>query len=85
MPMKIMVLVVVGILLINSCTCVANNVEGDGVYKNVHGNEMRKLTNTDGRPSPTGDAIDHVCPLGSYPCRSMIQSSQRTTQDHGGH
>lgn len=83
--MKMTVLVVVGIVVINSCTCVAINIEGDGTYNTVHGNEVRKLTNTDGRASATGDAIDHVCPLGSYPCRSMIQNSQRTKQDIGGH
>lgn len=71
MPMKMIVLVVVGIVVMNSCSCVANNLEGDGTYKTVHGNKVRKLAKTDGRTSATGDAIDHVCPLGSYPCRSI--------------
>ncbi|OEL35949.1 hypothetical protein BAE44_0003032 [Dichanthelium oligosanthes] len=85
MQMKIIVLVVIGIVIINSCTCIPNKIEGDIMYKEMHGKEVRKLTNTDGRTSPTGDAIDHVCPLGSYPCRSMMQNSQDTTQDLGGH
>ncbi|CAN6227215.1 unnamed protein product [Urochloa humidicola] len=84
--MKIIVLVVIGIVVINSCTCISNKIDGDeSIHSDVYGKEVRKLTNTDGRAAPTGDAIDHVCPLGSYPCRSMIQSSQDTIQDAGGH
>ncbi|CAL5028591.1 unnamed protein product [Urochloa decumbens] len=68
--MKVIVFVVIVIVVINSCTCIPNKIEGDhSVHRDVYGKEVRKLTNTDGRAAPTGDAIDHVCPLGSYPCR----------------
>jgi len=81
--MKVIVLVVIGIVVINSCKCIANKIEGDTMFRDMHGKEVRKLNNTDGRAAPTG-AIDHVCPLGSYPCWSMIQTSQDTTHDLGG-
>jgi len=82
--MKVVVLVVIGIVVMNSCKCIANKIEGDTMFRDMHGKEVRKLINTDGRAAPTG-AIDHVCPLGSYPCWSMIQTSQDTTHDLGGH
>ncbi|RCV32822.1 hypothetical protein SEVIR_7G020300v4 [Setaria viridis] len=69
MQMKIIGLLVIGIVVINSCTCIPNKIDEDRVHKDVPGKEVRKLTNTDGRAASTGDAIDHVCPLGSYPCR----------------
>ncbi|KAJ1270172.1 hypothetical protein BS78_06G034300 [Paspalum vaginatum] len=83
--MKIIVLVIIGIVVINSRTCISSRIEGDGMYEDIQGNGTRKLINTDGRTAPTGDSIDHVCPLGRYPCPSKIQSSQDITQDLGGH
>ena len=83
--MKVIVLVVIGIVVINSCKCIANKIERDTIYKDMQGKELRKLINTDGRAAPTSGAIDHVCPLGSYPCRSMIQTSQDITHDLDGH
>jgi hypothetical protein len=86
MQMKIKVFVIIGIIItINSCSCISKKIEGDGMYNDMHGKEGRKLINTDGRTAPAGDSIDHVCPLGSYPCRSLIYSSHDTTQDPGGH
>lgn len=86
MQMKIKVFVIIGIIIvINSCTCTPNVIEGHEISKDMHGKEIRKLINTDGRTAPTGDSIDHVCPLGSFPCRSLIHNPHDTTQDLGGH
>ncbi|KAF8674771.1 hypothetical protein HU200_048053 [Digitaria exilis] len=67
MKTKIILLVVIGLALFHSCTCVRNKLEGEEMYKTIH--EMRKLANIDGRAAPAGEAIHHVCPLRSYPCR----------------
>ncbi|KAK3142900.1 hypothetical protein QOZ80_4BG0353730 [Eleusine coracana subsp. coracana] len=69
--MKMKIIAVVVILIIFTCAypCVQNQVEGGGTYKEMHGKESRKLINIDGRTAPSGDnSIDHICPLGSYPC-----------------
>ncbi|KAL6839732.1 hypothetical protein ACP4OV_030420 [Aristida adscensionis] len=84
LQMKIVVLVVLVLVFINPCRCIQNDI-GDGMYKDTHEMEMRRLSNIDGRTAPTGDAIDHVCPLGSYPCRPMDQNPQKSLQDVGGH
>ncbi|RCV32861.1 hypothetical protein SEVIR_7G024300v4 [Setaria viridis] len=85
MKTTIIVLAVIGLALFHSCPCIPNKVHGDEMYKKIHGQEMRKLTNIDGRAAQAGEDIHHVCPLGSYPCRAMIQSSQGSTQGFGGH
>jgi hypothetical protein len=50
--MKVIVLVVIGIVVMNSCKCIANKIEGDTIYKDMQGKELRKLINTDGRAAP---------------------------------
>ncbi|CAL5018196.1 unnamed protein product [Urochloa decumbens] len=85
METKIIVMAIIGLALFHSCICIPNKMEGDEMYKQNHGEAMHKLTNIDGRAAPAGEDIHHVCPLGSYPCRAMIQSSQGSTQGFGGH
>jgi hypothetical protein len=72
MKMKIIVVAVIVLIFISSCTCVQNQVEGNGTYKDLHGRKTRKLQNTitvgGKNPSPGNNQPDHTCPPHNYPC-----------------
>uniref|UniRef100_M0YRF9 Uncharacterized protein n=1 Tax=Hordeum vulgare subsp. vulgare TaxID=112509 RepID=M0YRF9_HORVV len=84
--MKTGVIVVVGLIFINLCTCMPRNVANHGSHDTtVPPKEMRSLmTGTDGRNGPPSN--DHQCPLGTYPnCQgTMSQNTQEASQDVGG-
>ncbi|KAF7013346.1 hypothetical protein CFC21_027431 [Triticum aestivum] len=80
--MKVIVLVTMAMLLINSCPCIrSRNIEGNAMQVN----DMRKLTSSsvDGRITPPDEGIHHVCPRGIYPCQGMFHSSMEGTEGGG--
>lgn len=71
--MKIIVVAFIVIFFISSSNCVQNQVEGDGIYKDLHGRVTRKLPNeitVDGRTDP--DGRHHTCPPHKYPCTDNV-------------
>ncbi|CAM0908001.1 unnamed protein product [Alopecurus aequalis] len=85
--MKLGVIMVIGLIFINLCTCMPRNVPNQG---SDHGTttlphkEMRNLmSGTDGRNGPPSN--DHQCPLGTYPnCQQMSPNTQEPALDVGG-
>ncbi|KAF7013345.1 hypothetical protein CFC21_027430 [Triticum aestivum] len=83
--MKISVIMVVGLIFINLCTCMPRNVANHESHDTVvPQKEMRSLmSGTAGRNRPPSN--DHQCPLGTYPnCQGMSQNTQEAAQDVGG-
>ncbi|KAM3372910.1 hypothetical protein ACQJBY_019696 [Aegilops geniculata] len=81
--MKVIVLVIMSMLLTNSCHCVSSrSIKGNAMQVKT----MHKLTSSsvDGRSSPAGEEIHHACPLGNYPCQGMFHSSMESTEEEGG-
>jgi hypothetical protein len=84
--MKLGVIMVIGLIFINLCTCMPRDIAKHGSYHGsiVPQKEMRNLmSGTDGRTGPPSN--DHQCPLGTYPnCQRMAQDTQGAAHEVGG-
>ena len=82
--MKLGVIMVVGMIFINLCTCMARDVPKHDHGPTLLKKEVRNLmSGTDGRNGPPSN--DHQCPLGTYPnCQRMSQNTQELALDVGG-
>ncbi|KAL6839749.1 hypothetical protein ACP4OV_030437 [Aristida adscensionis] len=85
--MKLGVLIFVGLIFTNLCSCMPRDmpkVYGSSHSASVPHKEIRNLmSGTDGKNGPPSN--DHQCPLGTYPnCQGMSQSSQEAEQHLGG-
>ncbi|XBI98101.1 hypothetical protein VPH35_018364 [Triticum aestivum] len=80
--MKVIVLVIMAMLIINSCPCIRSRyIEGNAMQMK----NMRKLTSSsiDGRITPPDEGIHHACPREIYPCPRMFHSTMEGTEGGG--